>query len=75
MFNDKSLNNPSCYRNTAANRPRVDCTVKKKYRIESTRSIGLIIVIGIKYSTPKLAHTRCQKARPNTQIEPKEQPQ
>lgn len=58
MFNDKNLNNPSCYSNTAANRPLVDCTVKRKYRIESTKSIGLIIMIGIKYSTPKLAHIR-----------------
>lgn len=73
MFNDKSLNNPSCYSNTAANRPRVDCTVKKKCRIESTKSIGLIIALGIKYYTPELAHTRCQKSWPNTQIEHKEQ--
>lgn len=73
MFNDKSLNNPSCYSNMAANRPLVNCTVKKNYSIESTKSIGLIIMKGIKYSTPKQAHTCCQKSWPNTQIEHKEQ--
>lgn len=73
MFNDKSLNNPFCYSNIAANRPLVEGTVKGKYRIESTESIGLIITIGIKYSPPKMNHTRCQESWPNTQTEHKEQ--
>lgn len=73
MFNDKSLNNPFCYSTTAANGPLVDSTVKTKYRIESTESIGLIIMKGIKYSIPKMNHTHCQESWPNTQTEHKEQ--
>lgn len=73
MFNDKNLNSSSRYSNRTANRPLLDQAVKRKYRIESAKTIGLITKKGIKYSIPKPMHKRCQKSQPNTQIEHKEQ--